>query len=81
MKFDEILEVLGVPVINNPSLDAYTAQIKALQDQLRTADPTQKAELSKQINMLRQQMNQEKNNKAQEIVKKQQELANASKVV
>lgn len=81
MEFDKILEVLGVPVINNPSLDAYTAQIKALQDQLVTADPTQKAELSKQINILRQQMNQAKNAKVQELAKKQQELTNANKTV
>jgi len=81
MKFDKILEVVEAPIINNPSLGAYTAQIKALQDQLRTADPTQRAELSKQINMLRQQMNQEKNTKQQEIIKKQQELANANRTV
>ncbi len=59
MKFNKILEVLGVPAVvdplENPSLEAIEGQIKAVQNQIRTADPTQKIELSKQINMLRQQ--------------------------
>ncbi|HRZ86139.1 MAG TPA: hypothetical protein P5277_05170 [Candidatus Paceibacterota bacterium] len=76
MKFDNVLEM-----IENPTLNAYLAQIKDLQAQLKNADPKQKIELTRQINALRQTINKVKQEQAAELAKKQQELAQANNTV
>jgi len=76
MKFDNVIEM-----IENPTLNAYLAQIKDLQAQLKTADPKQKLELTKQINALRQTINKVKQEQAAELAKKQQELAQTNNTV
>lgn len=76
MKFDNVLEM-----IENPTLNAYLAQIKDLQAQLKNADPKQKIELTRQINALKQIINKVKQEQAAELEKKQQELAQANNTV
>jgi len=76
MKFNTVLET-----IEEPTLNAYLAQIKDLQDQLTNADPQQRIIINKRIAGLRQQLNQMKQKQQQELQKKQQELAKANTVV
>jgi len=75
MKFKNVVET-----IEAPALGAYLAQIKAIQEKLKNADPKERIELNKQLISLRQQMNELKNKQREELQRKQIELAKADNI-
>ena len=77
MKFEEAIAT----GIENPSLNAYLAQIKDLQTKIANADPKTRIELNKQLQVLRQQMNAKKQEQMKALKIKQQELAKANTAV